>query len=201
MILLNLTRLPAKLIYDYLWGECSLVRWLGDRLCWLFYWGSVAILVCWRIRKCNRLVLKRWSKSWSWWLGLRVHRTGLCENWFFHWTTGYVISWRWLVGLYWSWFRLKRGSYWCPFSIDDFWCLKSITYNGFRNWHPNPYLATKISKCLDINERTLLGYGPDPDEGEVLIWTLWIVGGAGGDLVPIKWLAILNKYNICMRLS
>ena len=32
--------------------------------------------------------------------------------------------------------------------------------------------ATSISKYLDINERTLLGYGPEPDEGEGLIWTL-----------------------------
>ena len=32
--------------------------------------------------------------------------------------------------------------------------------------------ATSISKFSDINERTLLGYGPDPDEGEGLIWTL-----------------------------
>ena len=121
--ILNLTWLLPKFIYDYLWSECSLVRWLGDRLCWLFYWGSIAILIWCRIWKGNRLVLKRWSKSWSWWLGLRIDRTGLCKNWFFHWTTGYVISWRWLIGLYWSWFWLKRASYWCPFSIDDFWCL------------------------------------------------------------------------------
>ena len=120
---LNFTRLLPNFIYDYLWGECSLVRWLGDRLCWLFYWGSIGILIWCRIWKGNRLVLKRWSKSWSWWLGLRIDRTGLCKNWFFHWTTGYMISWRWLIGLYWSWFWLKRASYWCPFSIDDFWCL------------------------------------------------------------------------------
>ena len=123
LLWLNLNRLLPKFIYDYLWGECSLVRWLSDRLCWLFNWSSIAILIWCRIWKGNRLVWNRWSKSWSWWLGLRVHRAGLCENWFFHWTTGYVISWRWLIGLYWSWFRLKRASYWCPFSIDDFWCL------------------------------------------------------------------------------
>ena len=65
----------------------------------------------------------------------------------------------------------------------------------------NSEIDIYISKFLDINERTLLGYGPDPDEGEGLIWTLWIVGGAGGGLVPIKWLAILNKYKMRVRLS
>ena len=61
--------------------------------------------------------------------------------------------------------------------------------------------ATSISKGLDKNNHTLLGYWPDPDEGEGLIWTLWIVEGDGGGLVPIKWLAILNKYKMRVRLS